>query len=115
MNKELSKESLIRWFSLRREKMSKGWDMFTFTPARYWNRALAASLILLLVILAADTLIFWKLVLLPQDSVTETADSALSLDHTTLTTVLTFLEERSRRFNELQQTGTSTMRNIFSP
>ncbi len=114
MNIQSSGKALIRWFSSLRQRISSGWTLFTFSPALYWNKALAFFAILLAVMLISDLFIFWKLSAAPQDFSDAPAEE-FSLEHAVLKTALAFLDERRKRFDETEQTGTSTLRNIFSP
>ena len=109
-----SGKDLIRWFSSLRQRISGGWTLFTFSPALYWNKALAFFAVLLAVMLISDVFIFWKLSAAPQDF-SDASAKELSLEHTVLKTALAFLEERRKRFDETEQTGTSTLRNVFIP
>ncbi|GEM_PF-6263160 len=102
--------------ALIQQRLSHTWNMFLYAPARLWKLALLALALLLIAVLAADALLFWTLTISPEQDYNELTAGALTLERGLLETALALLDEREQRFAEtMQQTSTSTVRNIFNP
>jgi hypothetical protein len=95
-----------------KKQMKEKWELFSFTPSRYWNVSLIIFAVMLLLILLLNAVFFWRFVLTLQPEYNESAAEHLTLERKSLETALSLLNFRQERFTTIQQNFVP-IKNIF--
>lgn len=95
---KFSLNSFYQKLQLLQHNGKKTWNIFSFTPARYWYMATITFVVFLSVFLCVDAFLFWRLVIAFEQNSYKTDSTYIRLERESLEAALSLLREREIYF-----------------